>query len=242
MMQEFLQAQQTQTIAKDVDELGIHSSSSDAVARQQTKYRSMLRVKNDPSVKLSVIGNDKTSVRKAVDSLKKGFSEVCMTQKVENDTVSQLSQKQIESLRKKAENRDIRLEIEADVGHIVVWGEPSEVTDMVGEIWHEINERNKKIQEEQQVLMVSKNIVWSYEKHGTNIPFIPQTNAKIEMAFNKEQTTVHVSLGADEFVIDLKAKTGRGQRNNEHITLSRKVKGAVEGKGIVNAMTSSLFC
>ena len=36
-----------------------------------------------------------------------------------------------------------------------------------------------------------------------------------------------ILLRADEFVIDLKAKTGRRQRNNERRTLSRKVKGAV---------------
>ena len=235
MMQDFLQAQQRETAAKDVDDLGSHSSSADAVARQPTGCKSMSSVTDDPSVKIYVMGNDKTSVRKAADSLKKGFSEACTTQKVENDTVSQLSHDQIEILRKKSEDLDIKLEIEASGGHIVVWGDPSDVTDMVGEIWHEINERTKKIQEEQQALMVSKNIEWSYEIHGTKIPFISKTNAKIELAYSKEQTTVQVSLRADEFIIDLKAKTGLGQRNNERITLSRKVKGAVEGKGIVNS-------
>ena len=238
MMQVFLQAQQSQA----VDDPDSDSSSEEAIAAQPTKRRSMSSVTNDASVKLFVTGKDKSSVEKAVDSLKKGFSEACTTQPVENDAVSQLSHKQIGTLKKKAIDRDVRLVIEAAVDRIVVRGDPTEVTGMVGEIWHELNERNNKIQEEQQALLVSKNIEWSYDIQGAKMLFGPKTNAKIEMAYTKEQSTVQILLRGDEFVIDLKAKTGRGQRNNERITLSRKVKGAKEGKGIVNAMTSSLFC
>ena len=234
MMQEFLQAQQSQAGEQVVDDQGSDSPSEEAVAAQATKPRRMSSATNGPSVKMFVTGKDKTSVGKAVDSLKKGFSEACITQKVENDAVSQLSHKQIGTLKKKAIDRDVRLEIQATVDRIVLRGDPTEVTGIVGEIWHELNERNKKIQEEQRVTMVSESIEWSYEIHGTKIPFLPQTNAKIEMAYSNKKTAVHVSLGADEFVIDLKAKTGRGQRNNEQMTLSRKVKGAVEGKGIMN--------
>ena len=225
MMQDFLQAQQSQATADP----GSDSSSEETVAAQPTKRRSMSSVTNDPSVKMFVTGKDKTSVGRAVDSLKKGFSEACTTQKVENDNVSQLSQKQIGTLKKKAIDGDVRLEIEATVDRIVVRGDPTEVTGMVGEIWHELNERTKKIQEKQQALLVSKNIEWSYEIHGTKMVFGPKTNAKIEMAYTKEQTTVQISLRADEFVINLKAKTGQGRRNRETITLFRKMKGAEEG-------------
>ena len=226
MMQDFLQAQQSQA----VDDPDSDSFSEEAIAVQPTKRRSMPSVTNDPSVKIFVTGKDKSSVEKAVDCLKKGFSEACTTQKVENDTVSQLSPKQIGTLKKKAIDRDVRLEIEAAVDRIVVRGDPTEVTGMVGEIWQELNERNKKIQEEQQALLVSKNVEWSYEIHGAKMMFVRKNSAKIEMAYIKEQTTVQISLRADEFIIDLKAKTGRGRRNRETITLSRKLKGAEEGK------------
>ena len=225
MKQVFLQAQQSQA----VDDPDSDSSSEEAVAKQPTKRRSMPSVTNEPSVKISVTGKDKTSVEKAVDSLKKGFSEACTTQKVEDNTVSQLSQKQIGTLKKKAIDRDVRLEIEAAVDRIVVRGDPNEVTGMVGEIWHELNGRKNKIQEEQQALLVSKNVEWSYEIQGAKMAFSPKTNAKIEMAHTKEQSTVQISLRGDEFVIDLEAKTGRGRRSTETITLSRKVNGAEEG-------------
>ena len=123
MMQDFLQAQQSQA----VDDPDSDSSSEEAVAAQPTKRRSMSSVTNDPSVKIFVTGKDKTSVEKALDFLKKGFSEACTTQKVENDAVRQLSHKQIGTLKKKAIARDVSLEIEAAVDRIVVRGDPSDV-------------------------------------------------------------------------------------------------------------------
>ena len=102
---------------------------------------------------------------------------------------------------------------------------------MVGEIKQEINERNKKIQEEDQAMMLAKNIEWSYEihgernKNGERMVFSPTTNLELEMASTKnEQPTVQISLRGDDFVIDLTAKTGHGKRYGETITLSRNVK------------------
>ena len=211
------------------DSFASSSCSEETLKVQPTKLRGMLNAKNDHSVKLFVTGKDKISVEKAVESLKKGFCEACTTQKVEKNTVSQLSHKQIDTLKEKAIDRDVRLEIETAVGLIVVRGDPTEVTGMVGEIWHELDVRNNKIQEEQQALLVSKNVEWSYDLQGAKMAFGPKTNGKIEMAHIKEQSTVQISLRGDEFVIDLKTKTGRGRRNRETITLSRKVKGVEEG-------------
>ena len=228
MLQDFLQAQKRQPV-QDVEEEkesdGSSSDEADARAPRQTQ-----RASHEHSVKICVIGKTKATVDKAVESLKKGFSEACTTEKVENEVISHLSQKQINSLRRKAEDRDVKLEVEAVVNRIVVRGQPTEVSSMVGEIWKEISERTKKKQEEEQALLVSKNIEWSYEIHGNKMLFGPKANAKIEMAHSKDEPRVQVSLRADQFVIDLKAKTGRGQKNGEQITLSRKIKGAEEGE------------
>ena len=182
----------------------------------------------DDIVHICVLGK-KTGVEKAVESLKKGFSEACTTQNVTNEAISQLSRKQIDSLRRKAEDRDVKLEVEADANCIVVQGQPTEVSAMIGEIWKEICERTKKTQENEQAQLVSRNIEWSCEMRGTSMAFGRKANAKIEMACSKDEPRVHVSLRGEQFVIDLKAKTGRGQRTGEQITLKRKVKGAEEG-------------
>lgn len=183
----------------------------------------------DYSVKISVTGKDEGSVKKAVESLKKGFSKASTTQKVKNETVRKLTQKQINNLRRKAQHRDVRLEIEDDMDCIVVRGDPLEVAGMVGKIWHTIYRKNKKIQEDKQAIVVSKNIQWSYEIHGKKKVFSPKTNGKLEKAYSKEQSTVQISLQGDNFVIYLKDKTGHGMQNGEKITLFRKIKEAEEG-------------
>ena len=234
MVQEFLLAQQRQAM-QDMDKRESDYTADGEVAeqpriaRQRRNTATTLSSIGDHSVKIFVVGKDKGSVSKAVDALKKRFSESCTTQKVENETVSKLSPKQVNTLRKKAKERDVRLEIEVDVDRIVVKGGPVEVPGMVGEIWEEINQRNKKIQEEEQAMIVSKNVEWSYEIYGTKKVFSPKANGKLEMALVREQPQVQVSLPSDKFVIDVTAKTGCGQRNGEAITLFRKVKGADEG-------------
>ena len=230
MMQEFLQAHQKHhyRLIREGDHK-LDSDSSSGHTRQLREYDRGSSVTNDPSIIICVAGKDPTSVEKAVDSLKSGFSEACTTQKVENEAVNQLSHRQIDSLRKIASNHDVRLDIEANIDRIVVRGEPTEVTGMVGEIWYKINERNKKIKEEQQALLISKNIEWSYEIQGTKMVFGSKTNAKLEMAHVKSEAFVRVSLRADEFYINLKAKNGQGRQNGETITIHRKVKGSDEG-------------
>lgn len=228
MMQEFLQEQQRQPM-QDVDEEESDSSSDETVAvPRQPRMRGIMQ-SHEHSVRICVIGKNKTGVEKTVDSLKKGFCEACTTEKVENEVISQLSHKQINILKRKAEDRDVKLVVEADVDRIVVRGEPTEVSRMVGEIWREISERTKKKQEEEQAQLVSKNIEWSYEIHGAKMYFAKKANAKIELAYSKEEAKVQVSLRGDQFGIDLKANTGRGQKTGEQITLTRKVKGAEEG-------------
>ena len=227
MMQEFLQEQKKQLV-QGIEE---DSDSEDAVARQ-TRRRGRRQApgqSDEHSVRISVIGKDKVSVGKAVESLKKGFSDACTMEKVESEIVSQLSDKQKDILRKKAKDRDVKLEIEDDVDRIVVRGGPTEVSGIVGEIWKEINERTKKKQEEEQAKLVSKNIEWSYEIQGIQMAFAPKANAKIELAHSKDEHTVQVSLRGDKFVIDLNKNSGRGQMSAEQITLTRKVKGADEG-------------
>ena len=232
MLQDFLQEQKRQPMrgvhADEEESEGSSSDEADARAPRRPQ-----RATHEHSVKIYVIGKTKATVDKAVESLKKGFSEACTTEKVENEVISHLSQKQLNSLRKKAEDRDVKLEVEAVVNRIAVRGQPTEVSSMVGEIWREISERNEKKQEEEQALLVSKNIEWSYEIHGNKMFFRPKTNAKIEMAHSKDEPRVQVSLRADQFVIDLKTKTGHGQKNGEQITVSRKVKGAEEGEGVL---------
>ena len=107
MVQEFLLAQQRQAM-QDMDEQESDSTADDEVAerpriaRQRKNTTTNSSSTSDHSVKILVVGKDKGSVGEAVGALKKRFSEACTTQKVENETVSKLSPKQINNLRRKA--------------------------------------------------------------------------------------------------------------------------------------------
>ena len=230
MMQEFLQGQKRKPI-QYLDEEESDSSSDETDAGQPgMRVRSPIQQASvNPSVRVFVIGKKKAGVEKAVKSLKKGFSEACTSNKVENEVISQLSYKQIVSLERKAEDLDVKLEVEAHGDRISLRGQPNEVSDMVGEIWKEINKRTKKKQEDEQAQLVSRNIEWSYEIDDSKVVFGRKANAKVERAFSKDEPRVQVSLREELFAIDLKAKTGCGTRTGNRITLTRKVKGAEEG-------------
>ena len=193
------------------------------------KRRQAHRPSQELSVRVFVLGKKTEDVDKAVEFLKRDFSEACSTDKVENEVVSQLSHKQIVRLKRKAEDLDIKLEVEADVDRIVLRGQPTDVSSMVGESWKEIHERTKKNQEEEHEHLVSRNIQWKYKIRGKKKLFDPRARAKIEIAYSKDEPRVKVSLRGEQFVLDLKAKTGRGQRTGEEITLKRKIKGTDEG-------------
>ena len=49
------------------------------------------------------------------------------------------------------------------------------------------------------------------------------------MAYSKKQSTIRISLQADDFVMNLQDKIDHGIQNGETIRLSRKTKGAEEG-------------
>ena len=187
------------------------------------------RPSQELSVRISLLGKKTAGVDKAIELLKRSFSEAYTTDKVENEVVSQLSDNQIVKLRKKADNRDVKLEIEADVDRIVVRGQPTDVSGMVGDIWKEINERTKKNQEVKQAQLVSRYIEWSYKIRGRKMVFDSRTKAKIEIAYCMDEPTVKVSLRGEQFILDLNAKSGRGQRTGQQITLKRKVKGTEGG-------------
>ena len=205
------------------------SNDTDTGMLRKRERRRKQRPSQEHSVRIFVLGKNSEGVDKAVESLERSFSEACTTEKVENEVVSQLSHKQIVRLRRKAEDRDVKLEVEADVNRIVSRGQPSDVSCMVGEIWKEISKRTKKNQEEEQAQLVSSNIEWSYKIRGSKKVFDPRAKAKIEIASSKAAPTVRVSLRGEKFILDLKSKTGRGQRTGEQITLKRKVKGVEEG-------------
>ncbi|XP_022796712.1 uncharacterized protein LOC111335120 isoform X1 [Stylophora pistillata] len=151
----------------------------------------------------------------------KCFSKALTTEKVESDVVSQLSLRKIETLRKKADARDLKFKVEDIANRILVQGESTEVIKMVVEIMKEFDKIKKKKQDH----LLSKSVEWGYERKGIKMVFNQWENAIIEMAHNEGKSKTRVILAGEQFLIDLTKNIGRGQQSGDQITLTRKIKG-----------------
>lgn len=60
--------------------------------------------------------------------------------------------------------------------------------------------------------------------------FDSKSSAKLELAHLNGESSVKVSLRAEVFDINLRAKTGKGNLKGETIAIYRKVKRSEEGK------------
>ncbi|KAJ7351802.1 hypothetical protein OS493_035527 [Desmophyllum pertusum] len=182
------------------------------------------------TVRVWVTGSDE-GVSRAVDALNSGFTDECLSGKVKDEGISKLSdsQGQVRLLFEEAHKRDIEMTFDASRNHIKVRGDVLEVPKMVEKIYQEISKRKQQLEEEREyenAQMVSKTVQWAYKVNETEAQFDLQTNHKVELAHSKEDPSIKVSLRGDEFVIDLKAKTGCGQHHGEQLTLIRKLKNA----------------
>lgn len=114
--------------------------------------------KNKNRVIFYVSGPSKAAVKRATDTLKRGLTEAFTTQKVEQQTIGQLSKKEVAALQKRAQNHDVKLEINQPVNRILVHGEHSGVAEMVGKIWCLLNKRTEQNRASEPAKLPSKSV------------------------------------------------------------------------------------
>lgn len=190
------------------------------IATQRIRLDSRFRVNVHNCVDICVAGKEQ-NVTEAIKYMTKCFSKALTTEKVESDVVSQLSVRKIETLRKKADARDLKFKVEDIANRILVQGESTEVNKMVVEIMKEFDKIKKKKQDQ----LLSKSVEWGYERKGIKMVFNQRENAMIEMAHNEGKSKTRVILAGEQFLIDLTKNIGRGQQSGDQITLTRKIKG-----------------
>ena len=182
-----------------------------------------------PSSNLSVtvwVTGGKSNVKKAMDKLKKLFSSACTTQKVNMEGICSLSDIQVNQLNQEAYKYDAEITVNKTRKSIVLRGFSEDLPDMVTKITDEIDKgikEEKKKQEDDNVHLVSSVVEWSYTLRGRKQVFDKTTNAKLEMAQSKRESTTTVVVNGKEFLIDLKGGTSRCQGDQMKIT--RTVKG-----------------
>ena len=135
---------------------GLVPSSPDEPPRKKTKTED--DGQPDPSKKdklnSSVTGPSKAGVKRTINTLKQGIAEAFTSQKAKHQTISQLSREQASGLMKRAQARDVKLEIQSAVNCIVVYGEHSAV--VVGEIWRRLNETSEQKRAVERAKLTSK--------------------------------------------------------------------------------------
>ena len=182
-----------------------------------------------PSSNLSVtvwVTGGKSTVKKAMDELKKLFSSACITKKVDMEGICSLSDIQVNQLKQEACKYDVEITVNKTRKSIMLRGFSADLPDMVTKITDEINKgikKEKKKQEDDNAHLVSSVVEWSYTLRGRKQVFDKTTNAKLEMAQSKHESTTTVVVNGKTFLIDLKSGTGRCQRDQMKIT--RTVKG-----------------
>ena len=178
------------------------------------------------TVKVWVTGG-KHDVQKAMGELNALFSRACITKKVDLEGIGSLSETQVNQLKLEADQCDMEITIDKTLQSIKLRGSSADFPDMVTKITDEINKgikKEKKEKEDDNANLVSSVVEWSYTLNdGRKQVFDKTTNANLEMARSKHESTKTVLVNGKEFVIDLKSETGRWRGKRMKIT--RTVKG-----------------
>ena len=183
-----------------------------------------------PSSKLTAkvwVTGGKHNVEKAMGELKALFSRACITKKVDLEGIGSLSEIQVNQLKLEADKCDMEITVDKTLQSINLRGFSADFPDMVTKITDEINKgikKEKKKQEDDNANLVSSVVEWSYTLNdGRKQVFDKTTNANLEMARSKHESTKTVLVNGKQFLIDLKSETGRWRGKRMKIT--RTVKG-----------------
>ena len=203
-----------------------------------------------PSRKLSVtvwVTGGKPNVGKAIAELKELFSSACITKKVDMEGIGSLSDIQVNQLKQEACKYDMEITVNKTLKSIILRGFSADFPDMVTKITDEIYkgiEKEKKKQKDDNAHLVFEVVEWSYSVNaGRKLLFDKETNAALEMAHSKHESTTTVLVSGKTFFIDLKEKTGRcpgtGRYPGDKMRITRRLKG---GNDCLKRFYIYVFC
>ena len=203
-----------------------------------------------PSRKLSVtvwVTGCKRNVGKAITELKELFSSACITKKVDMEGIGSLSDIQVNQLKQEACKYDMEITVNKTHKSIILRGFFADFSDMVTKITDEIYkgiEKERKKQKDDNAHLVFEVVEWSYSVNaGRKLLFDKETNAALEMAHSKHESTTTVLVSGKTFFIDLKEKTGccpgTGRYPGDKMRITRRLKG---GNDCLKRFYIYVFC
>ena len=217
-----------------------------AFLQEQQKTSLLPRTTASRGVTLWVTGG-KRNVGKAIVELKELFSTACITKKVEMEGIGSLSDIQVNQLKQEACRYDMEITVNKTLKSIMLRGFSADFPDMVTKITDEINkgiEKERKKQQDDNAHLVFEVVEWSYSVNaGRKLLFDKKTNAALEMARSKHESTTTVLVSGKTFFIDLKERTGRcprtGRRPGDWMRITRRLKG---GNDCLKRFYIYMFC
>ena len=217
-----------------------------AFLQEQQKTSLLPRTTASRRVTVWVTGG-KRNVGKAIVELKELFSNACITKKVDMEGISSLSDIQVNQLKQKAFEYDMEITVNKTLRSIMLRGFSADFPDMVTKITDEINkgiEKERKKQKDDNAHLVFEVVEWSYRVNaGRTLLFDKKTNAALEMAHSKHESTTTVLVSGKTFFIDLKERTGRcpgtGRYPGDWMRITRRLKG---GNDCLKRYYISMFC
>ena len=121
---------------------------------------------------------------------------------------------QIDQIKQKGKDKNIRVEIDHDLGKIRLHGLVKDMMHVKDDIHGMIRAFDKSAHEHQQAKLLANIVKWIYLKGDKQYPFPDTMNKKIEEAFNKKESKVRVKdRSGVEYEIDFANMTEHDVKN-----------------------------
>ena len=141
---------------------------------------------------------------------------------------------QIDQIKQKGKGKNIRVEVDQDLGKIRLHGLVKDMMLVKDDINAAIRAFDKSTHEHQQAKLLANIVKWIYLKGDKQYPFPDTVNKTIEEAFNKKESKVRIKdRSGGEYEIDFGNMT-------EHDVKKPKEKFTVIRRDVISGSTIAL--
>ena len=173
---------------------------------------------DDKTLDFIIFAGSKEDLQRAVKEINEVMKERSTKQVVENEAITNLAEKHLRRIHTLELRYDVKACVEKEIGRIVVRGQTGDILDVVGEIHKILHQVKADEHERERAEALSKDIQWMYKDvdTGTFEDYEPQTNAKIEAAYDKKKPVVVIEGG--RYKIDFHSMTEKDIHGHGGVT------------------------
>ena len=163
--------------------------------------------KEPDSVSVMIVGNSDEACGTALANLKRAIFDNCIKRQFNGELPKEVDAK---TLEKVAAERGVALSID-DKGEktcIFLEGQVNDVHEGLIQLGTVLSEMIKQEHEEFETEAICSKLTWTWEDDKkVPVPYGRKDIRKIEEAFQHEETSLKLTIGGNDYVLDLKAMT-----------------------------------